>query len=81
MVDQKSGPALAGPAAPATTALLSVNSVWLNHYFFKSKMTPIYSLFLHYQLVSSSQKINIGNTGNQNRPDLEGGSGYLYFQY
>ena len=29
------------------------------------------------------KKINIGNTGNQNPPDLkgQGGSGYLFFQY
>ena len=27
--------------------------------------------FLHYRLVSSFQIIDIGNTGNQNHPDLE----------
>ena len=41
------------------------------------------SPFLHYRLVSCWQKVNIGNTGNQNPPDLkgQGGSGYLFFQY
>ena len=29
------------------------------------------SPFLHYGLVSSLEIINIGNTGNQNHPDLE----------
>ena len=31
----------------------------------------VHSPFLHYRLVSSLQKINIGNTGNQNHPDLK----------
>ena len=30
-----------------------------------------YSQFLHYQLVSSLQKVNIGNTGNQNHPEFK----------
>ena len=30
-----------------------------------------YSPFLHYRLVSSLEIINIGNTGNQNHPDLK----------
>ena len=30
-----------------------------------------YSPFLHYWLVPSLEKINIGNAGNQNHPDLE----------
>ena len=32
---------------------------------------PPYSPFLHYWLVSSLEIIKIGNTGNQNHPDLE----------
>ena len=34
-------------------------------------LSILYSPFLHYRLVSSLLKINIGNTGNQNHPDLE----------
>ena len=43
----------------------------------------VHSPFLHYPLVPSFRKINIGKTGNQNPPDLkgQGGSGYLFFQY
>ena len=32
---------------------------------------PTLSLTMHYQLVSSVEKISIGHTGNQNHPDLE----------
>ena len=35
------------------------------------RLTCFYSPFLHYRLVSSLEIINIGNTGNQNNPDLE----------
>ena len=30
-----------------------------------------FTIFLHYLLVPSLEKINIGNAGNQNHPDLE----------
>ena len=50
--------------------------------FYPAEFT-INSPFLHYPLVPSFRKINIGKTGNQNPPDLkgQGGSGYLFFQY
>ena len=35
-------------------------------------LQTLYSPFLHYPLVPSFKKINIGNTGNQNHP--EGGT-------
>ena len=40
MVGQKSGPALAGPAAPATTALSSGQGIWGN----SCSLTPDYQL-------------------------------------
>ena len=42
-------------------------SIWRPNY----SNRVIYSPFLHYRLVSSLEKINIENAGNQNHPDLE----------
>ena len=47
----------------------------LNLQLFKRSISVLeqksYSPFLHYLLVPISPKINIGNTGKQNHPDLE----------
>ena len=40
----------------------------------QSELFP-YLPFLHYMLVPSLQVINVGNTGNQNPPDLKGQGG------
>ena len=40
--------------------------------FIKLKLViMLLTIFLHYRLVSSLEKINIENAGNQNHPDLE----------
>ena len=43
-------------------------------------MSKVHSPFLHYLLVPSIQKVNIGNAGSA-KTTLTSSFGYLYFQY
>ena len=53
------------------SAMIYCNIYHKNYFLFLLFIQVGYSPFLHYLLVPSSPKINIGNTGNQNHPDLK----------